>query len=121
MNVLAAILVASTSLQITVWPNGEGHTPKRTYTLRCAPPGGTLPHRAKACTALAALKAPFAPTPKDIACTQIYGGPQEALVTGRFRGHFVRAHFSRRNGCEIARWTRVSFLFPGAAVSAGRR
>lgn len=113
MNVLAAILVASTSLHITVWPNGEGHTPKRTYTLQCAQVGGNLPHRAAACTKLAALKAPFAPTPKDRACTQIYGGPQEALVTGRFRGHLIRAHFSRENGCEIARWNRVRFLFPG--------
>ncbi len=113
MNVLAAVLMASTSLHITVWPNGEAHTPKRAYTLQCAQVGGTLPHPAAACTKLAALKAPFAPTPKDRACTQIYGGPQEALVTGRFRGHSVRAHFSRENGCEIARWNRVRFLFPG--------
>ncbi|HEX9380090.1 MAG TPA: SSI family serine proteinase inhibitor [Gaiellaceae bacterium] len=113
MNVLAAILIASTSLHITVWPDGEGHTPKRAYTLRCAPVGGTLPHRAAACRKLAALKTPFAPTPKDRACTQIYGGPEEALVSGRFRGHSVRARFSREDGCEIARWNRVRFLFPG--------
>lgn len=121
MNVLAAILVASTSLQITVWPNGQGHTPKRTYTLTCAPVGGTLPHRASACTKLAALKVPFAPTPKQTACTQIYGGPQEALVAGRFRGSLIRARFSRKNGCEIARWWRVRFLFPGTVSSAGSR
>ena len=48
VNVLAAILVASTSLNITVWPNGRAHTPKRTYTLTCVPVGGTLPHRAAA-------------------------------------------------------------------------
>ena len=63
------------------------------------------------------LKAPFAPTPRAAACTQIYGGPQEALVTGRFRGRLVHAHFSRKNGCEIARWNRVGFLFPGAVAS----
>jgi hypothetical protein len=121
VNVLAAILVASTSLNITVWPNGRSHTPKRTYTLTCAPVAGTLPHRAAACTKLAALKSPFAPTPKQTACTQIYGGPQEALVTGRFRGSLIRARFSRKNGCEIARWTRVRFLFPGAVASADSR
>ena len=110
MNVLAAIL-AATSLQITVWPNGEGHTPKRTYTLTCVPVGGTLPHRAAACEKLAALEAPFAPTPRNVACTQIYGGPQEALVIGRFRGRPVRVRFNRRNGCEIERWRRVGFLF----------
>jgi hypothetical protein len=60
VNVLAAILVASTSLNITVWPNGEGESPKRVYTLRCAPVAGTLPHRVTACGRLADLKAPFA-------------------------------------------------------------
>jgi hypothetical protein len=45
-------------------------------------------------------------------CTQIYGGPQEALVTGTFGGRRVWARFSRRNGCEIARWNRIAFLFP---------
>lgn len=112
MSVLAAILLASTSLQVTVWPNGPDHTPKRSYTLKCAPLGGTLPHRAAACRQLARLKAPFAPTPKNMACTEIYGGPQEALVTGRLRGALVRARFNRRDGCEIARWNRVAFLFP---------
>jgi hypothetical protein len=114
MSVFAAILLAATSLHITVWPSGEGHPPKRTYTLRCAPLGGTLPHRSTACRRLAALKAPFAPTPKGVVCTAIYGGPQEALVTGRFRGRLVHARFNRRNGCEIERWQRVRFLFPAA-------
>jgi hypothetical protein len=121
VNVLAAILVASTSLHITVWPNGQGHTPKRTYTLTCAPVGGTLPHRAAACAKLAGLRAPFAPTPKQTACTEIYGGPQEALVVGRFRSSPIRARFSRKDGCEIGRWNRVRFLFPGAVASADSR
>jgi hypothetical protein len=112
MNLLAAILVASTSLNITVWPNGEGQPGKRVYTLRCAPVAGTLPHRAAACTRLARIARPFAPTPENVACTQIYGGPEVAAVTGRFRGRVVRARFSRKDGCEIARWNRVRFLFP---------
>jgi hypothetical protein len=53
---------------------------------------------------------PFAPTPPATVCTQIYGGPQEALITGTFRGRRVWARFSRRNGCEIARWNRIAFL-----------
>ena len=120
MNILAAILVASTSLNITVWPNGEGNGGKRAWTLRCAPVGGTLPHRAAACRQLAGLKAPFAQTRKDMACTQIYGGPQEALVTGRFRGRPVHARFNRQDGCELARWTRVRFLFPGVVSAESR-
>ena len=112
MNALAAILVAATSLHITVWPNGQEHSPKRTYSLTCAPAGGTLPRRQSACARLAALKSPFAPTPAQTACTQIYGGPQEAFVSGRFRGRVIRSSFNRKNGCEIDRWNRVAFLFP---------
>jgi Subtilisin inhibitor-like len=110
VNVLAAILLASTSLHIGV--SNAGDLMAKTYTLRCNPAGGTLPQPARACERLAQLQAPFAPTPKGMACTQIYGGPQIALVTGRFRGRSVRAHFNRKNGCEIARWNRLRFLFP---------
>jgi hypothetical protein len=117
---LAALLVATTSLQITVWPNGQGEAPKRTYTLKCAPVSGTLPGRAAACRKLTPMIRPFRPTPRNRACTDIYGGPQVALVTGRFRGRSVRAEFGRKNGCEIARWNRVAFLFP-VSISAQRR
>jgi Subtilisin inhibitor-like len=121
MIVLAAILVASTSLHITVWPAGQGQPGKHVYTLRCEPIGGTLPKRAAACTKLLRVERPFAPTPSGVACTQIYGGPQEALVTGRLRGKLVRARFSRKDGCEIARWYRVRFLFPGPVGAANSR
>jgi subtilisin inhibitor-like len=114
VNVLAAILLASTSLHVTVWPDGVGHGKKQTHTLTCAPVGGTLPHRLAACSRLARLKSPFAGLPKNVACTQIYGGPQQALVTGRFRGALVHARFNRRDGCQIDRWNRVAFLFPAA-------
>jgi hypothetical protein len=101
----------ATSLHISLWPNGRGHAPKQTYTLTCAPIGGTLPHAAAACAGLTPLTAPFAPTQKGSPCTMIYGGPQEALVTGVFRGALVHARFGRKDGCETARWNRVRFLF----------
>jgi hypothetical protein len=114
MIVLAAMLVASTSLHITVWPDGQSQPGKHLYSLECGSSiAGTLPKRAAACTKLTQVARPFAPTPMGVACTQIYGGPQQALVTGRFRGKLVRARFSRTDGCEIARWNRVRFLFPG--------
>lgn len=118
MNVLVAVLVASTSLNITFWPEGPGMPGKVTHTLRCGPTGGTLPHPAAACAKLARMRRPFAPTPKGTACTEIYGGPQEALITGRLRSHAVRARFNRRDGCETGRWNRVAFLFPGAVSAA---
>ena len=112
---LAALLSVSASLHITVWPNGPDGS-SHSWTLRCLPTGGTLPHRATACAKLARLTSPFAPVPKDVACSEIYGGPQTARVRGRFRGHAVDARFSRRDGCETARWGRVRFLFPGAGA-----
>jgi hypothetical protein len=59
---------------------------------------------------LAAGRAIFAPTPRGMACTMIYGGSQEALVTGTLDGQKVWARFRRRDGCEISRWNRVAFL-----------
>jgi hypothetical protein len=44
-------------------------------------------------------------------CSMIYGGPQQALVAGTLNGQSVRARFKRTNGCEIARWNRLAFLF----------
>jgi hypothetical protein len=102
----------STQLSITVWPQGRAH-PAKTWTLRCNPAAGTLPDHAAACRRLAAFrKNPFLPVSPGSICTQIYGGPREALARGTFRGRRVWARFKRRNGCEIARWDRVAFLFP---------
>ena len=120
LAVLAACGAASagepgTSLRIDAWPNGPGTRPHRVWTLRCNPAGGTLPRAAAACRALARVERPFAPVPQGAVCTQIYGGPAYATVRGRFRGQIVRTSFRRRNGCEIARWNRVEFLFPGVA------
>jgi hypothetical protein len=69
---------------------------------------------ARACRLLAAGgRALFAPTPPGKACTEIYGGPQQATVTGTLAGRPVWARFRRRDGCEIARWDRVAFLLRG--------
>jgi len=108
MTTLATLLAA---LTITFWPQGEDG-PKQTWTLRCNPPAGTLLRRTEACRRLAELRNPFRPVPRDAVCTEIYGGPQAALVRGTFRGKRVWTWFKRRNGCEIARWKRVAFLFP---------
>lgn len=100
----------STALTIEI-SAGKSDRPTKVWTLTC-PDRGTLPQPRRACERLAALEKPFAPTPKSAACTLIYGGPEVATVRGRFRGRTVSARFSRTNGCEIARWNRVRFLFP---------
>ena len=52
-------------------------------------------------------------------CTQQYGGPQLAVVTGWFLGREVHSQFSRTDGCEIARWRAMAPLLGGVAGSTG--
>ena len=47
---------------------------------------------------------------RDKACTQIFGGPETATISGEVDGKPVDARFSRSNGCEVARWQAVSAL-----------
>lgn len=99
---------AATDLAIRVWPQGQGRP--RTWTLRCDPAGGSLPAARAACSQLS--REALRPLPRDAICTQIYGGPQRARVTGRIDGEPIDARFSRSNGCEIHRWDSVRYLFP---------
>lgn len=96
-------------LTITLDETGEGET--RTWRLTCEPVGGDHPDPDAACDALArgGLEA-FAPTPRDVACTEQWGGPQRATVTGTVDGTRVDAEFSRINGCEISRWEALAPL-----------
>jgi hypothetical protein len=103
----------STSLRIALRTGPKA--PVRVTTVRCNPPGGTIARPAAACRRLESLgREAFAPTPPGVACSQIYGGPQTALVTGTLDGRRVWARFTRRDGCAIARWNRVAFLFTRA-------
>ncbi|MET4146643.1 serine protease inhibitor [Arthrobacter sp. UYCo732] len=52
-------------------------------------------------------------------CTQQYGGPQVAVVTGTFHGRPVKAVFRRTDGCEIARWNSVTALLGGTPGGTG--
>ena len=97
-------------LQISISIRGS-EAPTKLWTLQC-PPGGTLPDAEAACSKLGQINDPFAPVPKGTACTQIYGGPEIADVSGTFNGEPVDTRFSRGNGCELERWKKVDFLFP---------
>jgi hypothetical protein len=115
----AAASTTRTALTVTSWENGAGTPPKIVKTLGCNPAEGTLERPAAACRRLATggWKL-FAPVKEGAICTEIYGGPQTALVVGTVRGHRVWARFQRRNGCEIARWNRLSpWLLPPGGVT----
>jgi hypothetical protein len=112
---------AKTYLRITVWPKGDSGAQHR-YSLWCRGPGGETSSGiarpitgSRACQRVVNLgpKA-FEPVPRDVACTEVYGGPAVAKVTGLIGGDSVTARFRRTDGCEIARWDRLGFLLPGA-------
>lgn len=95
-------------LAIMVKPSETGAAANFTLVCQNGAPAAESqhPNAAAACTALknnAALLGP-APRAKDQACTQQYGGPQQATVTGVVDGTPVEASFSLRDGCEIAAW-----------------
>lgn len=52
-------------------------------------------------------------------CTQQYGGPQVAVVTGIFRGRTVDSVFTRTDGCEISRWNAMAPLLGTAGGASG--
>ncbi|GAB2868268.1 SSI family serine proteinase inhibitor [Actinocorallia aurea] len=98
--------------QLTITLKKAPNAQEETWTLTCDPAGGTHPAAAKACAQLAAGGADvFAPLPADAACTDGYGGPEQGTVTGTWNGAAVNASYSRKDGCEIERWEKVSELF----------
>jgi hypothetical protein len=98
-------------LTVTVDPDGDGGAKAKTATVDCGPASDS-----KECAALGDMKADvFEPVPGNLACTQQYGGPETAKVTGTFKGRPVDAEFSRVNGCEIARWEKMSPVFAVAS------
>ncbi|MGH3133571.1 MAG: SSI family serine proteinase inhibitor [Gaiellaceae bacterium] len=108
-----------TRLTVTYWENGLQGASRVTWTLRCNPARGTLRRPGLACRRLAAGgRALFTPPAPDLVCTQIYGGPQVARVVGRVEGKGVWTTFTRANGCQIARWERVSpWLLPPGGLT----
>lgn len=95
---------------------GDGSAPQR-WTLVCGDAEGTAggdhPDREAACAHLRDAEAPFAPLPADMVCTEQYGGPQTARVTGVWRGEQVDVRLSRVDGCRISQWDRLGPLLAG--------
>ncbi|MFD2092408.1 SSI family serine proteinase inhibitor [Blastococcus deserti] len=91
---------------------GDGSAPEE-WTLTCAGVvEGTHPEATAACAHLAGLEDPFAPLPDDVVCTEQFGGPQTAHVTGRWNGEPVDLDLARSNGCLIAQWDGLGPLLP---------
>ena len=132
MALLIAVLVAAvaggasqgtagstpeTQLTITFWPDGRDADDSAKWTLHCTPAGGTHPRPAVACRQLLALATPFAPVRRSLVCTDIYGGPQQAVIAGRFKGARIWTQLGLQNGCQIARAKKLAFLIPGFSAN----
>jgi Subtilisin inhibitor-like len=93
---------------------GDG-SPLESWSLTC---GGSVegshPDAAAACAHLTGLDDPFAPLPDDLACTEIYGGPQSAHVAGQWGGRPIDLDLSRVDGCRISQWDGLGPLLPAA-------
>jgi hypothetical protein len=52
--------------------------------------------------------------PADMMCTQQYGGPDQAVISGTIDGQPVDATITRVDGCEIETWEALVGLLPPA-------
>jgi hypothetical protein len=95
----------------------DGSGKKSRWQLSCDPASGDHPDPPAACAALAAhAEQALPPVRKDVACTEIYGGPDKATISGTWRGRQVSSRFSRVNGCEISRWDQLKGLLPPGGI-----
>ncbi|WP_198598161.1 SSI family serine proteinase inhibitor [Blastococcus atacamensis] len=107
----AGIEQTQNELRIDV-DRGDGRPPE-SWTLVCAGVvEGTHPQAQAACDHLAGMTEPFAPLAGDLMCTEQYGGPQTARITGRWAGEPVELDLSRSDGCRIAQWDGLGPVLP---------
>lgn len=103
----------ATSLRISIYGDGKNLTGD--YTLECTGPqvsgNSTLPNASKACQLIDEQPGLLAPErPAARACTEIYGGPDRAVITGTHQGKHIDSEFTRTNGCYIAEWDALAPL-----------
>jgi hypothetical protein len=93
---------------------GQRETASLTCTANLQRADGFLTRRVPAgelCAKARSIKALLTTQPDERrACTQIYGGPETAHITGTIDGEKVDRRFSRTNGCEIADFNRAGEL-----------
>jgi hypothetical protein len=113
----SATTAAADAIELTVlYDDGSGRTTTGTLTCRGAErhAAGALDGRASAAELCAQARGNAdlltSKPDKTRACTQIYGGPQTAVVRGTIAGEKVNRRFTRTNGCELADFTRAARL-----------
>jgi hypothetical protein len=105
-NGRANLRAGRTALTIRVGRIGA----RRSWTLRCRPAGGTLPHPGAACRQLATMRGPLAPVAYDRPCPSAPVSATQASVRGLFAGKRIVVPFGGGNACEVERWNHHRFL-----------
>lgn len=94
------------------------------YTLVCTSgvPAAESHHPTAAAACAALKKNPAlltrSPRPSDQVCSQRYGGPQTATVTGAVDGVGVDSSYKLTDGCEIAAWAAVADILGSSGAGA---
>lgn len=96
-------------LVVTYWPHND-RAAHSTWTLRCAPPGGTHPRPALACAELAAHPDVVLPVTRPCPLFIVRGAPQ-ARIAGSFRGRSVDRLL--RLGCDSGYLRSLHVLLAG--------
>jgi hypothetical protein len=105
-------------LEVRLDPDGDGGEPEASAEVSCT----STSHCPAGASGLEAED--FEPVPPQTACTEIFGGPDTATVSGTIDGEAVEATLTRSNGCEIERFDRFTPLLkelfagyePGASL-----
>lgn len=105
--------------ELSILVKANADSAPASYTLVCLEglPSAESKHpsAAAACTALKNNPALLERPPKSgQACTQQYGGPQTATVTGAVDGKAVESSYSLTDGCEISAWNAVRDILGSA-------
>jgi len=99
-------------ITVTIHPDGIESTPTATYRISCLGDTATITGNAtgSAQSMCLALGRPdvrellLNGAPVDRMCTEIYGGPDVATITGTLDGQAVEFTADRANGCSINDW-----------------
>lgn len=97
-----------TKIELSLSIRADGQNESAHYTLICSGSAAAKtsehPTPSAACELLAASPQILDPVPADQMCTQQYGGPATALVTGTRAGQPISREFDLKDGCGISDW-----------------
>ncbi|WP_336715261.1 serine protease inhibitor [Arthrobacter sp. USHLN218] len=106
-------------LKISVSTSGADYKEEKTLVCVDSQPmeSSTVQDPDAACAALVqhAENVFFTQPDPNRSCTQQYGGPQQAHVTGTIDGREVNKTFTLTDGCKISEWNAMQDLLGGAA------